>query len=601
MIAARSSSRRRLVATAASVAFGALLVTSTVTASGASWVDQEWDAGAITALDCTAPDAVDTRAWGRVLTGQVLGASLDPVAATDGINVVNLAPATTSTGTSAAAPVSALGSDAWAAALGISALSMLDLGAGVTLPLDAGTGVYTQYGRATGTGIMTGASGAVTTDGAGLVSLEVPDASTPRLGTLRLSTVLDSVLPGLGTPAGRLSDVDLEVGAVGSVAELDSCPTIWDTSSFSGALDRDYLVAALRLGLTSDLVSGFGSTVDTTLEGLQLALDTELNAAVDTSIVTAVTSLLGTALQGIAGVSLGSNPAVVTVTGTVNLAPVRALLVQDITDGVVTINLASGRVSADLGALLGEAYADGDGLNGRTANTTVLQPAVINALLTRVSALLTSFVTNTIQPAVAKAILDTAIVVKVGATLNAVVTVIVPVHVPDIIRLDSQFSGTIGGFTGAAGYAAPTVASTVTLLPGQSGLVLEALNLLLAGVTGPLIAAVVSTVLPSIGSLVVQPILVGLSATVTGALATLTGTTVPALITALRPVFDLLATLVRITLNAQPDQPGSVGPPAASPAGRYFVSALQVGVVSGASSLLSLWAASASVGPYTRR
>ena len=51
------------------------------------------------------------------------------------------------------------------------------------------------------------------------------------------------------------------------------------------------------------------------------------------SIVTAVTSLLGTALQGIAGVSLGSNPAVVTVTGTVNLAPVRALLVQDITDG----------------------------------------------------------------------------------------------------------------------------------------------------------------------------------------------------------------------------------------------------------------------------
>ncbi len=593
---------RRIAATVATAALGSLVLSLTVTSSTASWTDREWDTGGLLALNCAAPGAVDARAWGRVLAGQLQGASLDPIAATDGITVTNLAPATSSTGASLAAPVSSLGSDAWSAALGLSALSSLNLGAGLLLPLDAGTGVYTQYGRAASTGQQVGASGAVTTQSGGLASLDPPTSSTPRLGTLRLSSVLDSLVAGSGTPVGRLSDVALQIGAVGSIAAFDGCGALWSPATTSSRLSREYLVSGLGLGFTSDLVSGFGTSLQGTLTTLQSTLNTTLNAAVSASVVSAVAAKLTSALTGIAGIGLGNDPVQVTVAGTVNLAPVTALLGSDISDGVVTLNLASGRVTADLAALLGQSYADSNGLNGRAANTSVLTPGVINALLTRISTLLTNFVTNTIQPAIAKVILDTAITIRVVAHLDATVTVLTLglITVPNIIEVDSLFSGTIGGFTGASGYAAPTVGTQVNLLPG-GGLATAALNTLLGVVTGPIVSGIATTLLPAIGGIVVAPLLTSLSAIVTSTLAGVTGTTIPALITALAPVLNLLAQLVKLTLNAQPDQPGSVGPPVASVAGRYFVSALQVGVVNGGTSVLALWAASSSVGPQARR
>ncbi|WP_187265005.1 choice-of-anchor G family protein [Homoserinibacter sp. GY 40078] len=599
---ARGDRRARTgIAVTSSAVFAVLLVGTTVNASAAAWVDEEWDTADVAALDCSASATMDSVAWGRVLTGAVSGASLDPIASTDGITVTNVAPATTSTGTSQAAPVTSLGSDAWSAALGLSALSSLDLGAGVVLPLDAGTGSYTQYGRATSNGIAIGASGAVTSQAGGLVSLDTPTASTPRLGTLRLSEVLDAVLPGLGTPVSRLSDVDLEIGAVGSVAELDGCEVAWNEASLSTHLDRDYLASALDLGLTSDLASGLGTSTDATLAGLQTTLNSTLNASVSASVVSSVASLLTTAFAGIAGVTVDPDAVTVTVAGTIDLTSVRALITNDISDGVVTINLSTGRITADLAALVGEAYADSDGLNGRAPNTSVLTPAVLNALMARLSTVLGNFVTNTLQPAVATAILNTAITVRVVALLDATVTVIVPVTVPQVLRVDSLFSGTIGGFTGASGYPAPTVSTSVTLVPGQTGALLTALNTLLSTVTTPIINAVQNTVRPAIGGIVVTPILTSLSASTTAALATLTGSTIPAFITALEPVLDQLALLVKVTLNAQPDQTGSVGPPITALSGRYMVSALHVGAVNGPTSLLGLWAASSAVGPQTLR
>jgi len=594
---------RRILAAVSSAAFGAVLVASTVTASSASWTDTEWDRTALESLDCAAPGSMDARAWGRVLTGALGSVQLDPILAIDGVSVSNLAPATSSAATSHAAPLTDLGGDAWSGALGLSVLSSLSLGAGLVLPLDAGTGTYTQYGRATSAGEQIGASGAVTTQAGGLASLTTPDAGTPRLGTLRLSTVLDAILPGLGVAVGSLSDVDLTVGAVGAIAELDACAVAWNPAALATELDREYLVAGLDLGYTSDLVSGLGTGLATTLTGLQSSLNTLLTAQVSASAISSLTSYLGTSLGGIADVGLGSDPVTVTVSGAVNLAPVSALLTNDITDGVVTVNLASGRVSADLAALLGQNYADSDGLNGRDPNTSVLQPGVINALLTRISTLLTNFVTNTIQPAIAKAILDTSVSVTIAAHLDATVSVLGLglTTLPNALSLTIGVSGTIGGFTGAAGYAAPTNSSSLTVFGSYGGLVITALNALLGLVTGSIVTAVTSGVVPYVGSIVVQPILVSLSASVTSTLATVVGTTIPALITALRPVLEVLATVLRITLNAQPDQPDGVGSPAATAPGRYFESALHVGVVNGSTSLLSLWAASASVGPAAKR
>lgn len=600
--------RSRSAAIIAVVALGALAASSGVVASSAAWTDREFVASHASSLSCDTAPAVDARAWGRILNGQVLGRSLDPIASTDGITVSNIAPAVTSTGSSAAAPVSSLGNDAWAAALGLGVLSSLNLGAGITLPLDAGTGAYTQYGRATAAGVQTGAAGAVTTDGAGLASLQTAGPTTPRLGTLRLSSVLDSVLPGLGVATGALADVDLAVGAVGSVADLDGCDVLWNPASIATALDRDYLVASLDLGLTSNVVAGAGTSIDGTLAGLQPTLNGILTQTVSTAVVSSLTGTLTSALGGIAGVAVDPNAVSVTVTGSINLAPVRALLTQTLTDGVVSINLSTGRVGADLAVLVGEAYGDSYGLNGRAPNTSVLTPEVLNALLARVTTILNSFITTTVQNAVTKAIRDTVIGVRLIADLDARVSVagLGLVNLNQVLRLNTLFSGTIGGFTGVAGYAAPSASTTVTVLPGAIGsdplgLVAAAVNALLGTVLTAIVTAVATTVLPTVGSTVVNPIVTLLNSTAISTLATITGSTIPAMITTLRPVLDVLALLVKLTLNAQPDQPGSVGPPTTVVASRYFVSALQVGVVNGGTSLLGLWAASSSVGPGTPR
>jgi len=57
---------------------------------------------------------------------------------------------------------------------------------------------------------------------------------------------------------------------------------------------------------------------------------------------------------------------------------------------------------------------------------------------------------------------------------------------------------------------------------------------------------------------------------------------------------------VRLTANGQPDQPDTVGSPAVVAAGRYFQTALHVGVGPGAS-LASIYLANASVGPNALR
>ena len=122
------------------------------------------------------------------------------------------------------------------------------------------------------------------------------------------------------------------------------------------------------------------------------------------------------------------------------------------------------------------------------------------------------------------------------------------------------------------------------------------------GVQAAVVAPITSTVVPVIGSTVVAPVMTSATGLGTTFGSTLTGSTIPAVLTALTPVFAALRTLVAVTVNGRPDAAGSVGSPAVAETGRWFETALHVGVVNGsAASVAALFFASASVGPNAVR
>lgn len=378
--------------------------------------------------------------------------------------------------------------------------------------------------------------------------------------------------------------------------ELDGCTVLWDASTLDDELDRDYLVAGLDLGVTSPPVGDIGRVLATTLTTLENTLNTTLASPIEGDTLTAVTNLLGTVLGGLAGIGLGNNPVTIELDGEVDLDPVRDLLTEDLTDGVVTVNLSTGEVRADLALLVGESYGDGDGLNGRDPNTSVLQPDVINALLARIATLVNDFVANDLEQALLATLYATTVTVDIAAKVDLTVLGVTVASIADLtIGLDLS----IGALLGKDGYPANPPAVDLKLLPLTPVLswLLSGLTDLVLGLISPLTNAIITDLIPGLGSILIEP-LVG---TVTSTLATVVGTTLPPLIEALRPVFELLALVLKLTLNAQPDQPGSVGAPTAAPPGRYFVSALHVQVVGDEASVLDLWAASSSVGPATSR
>lgn len=582
--------RRGVAALAAAVA-GVLALAVAVPPSAASWVDAEWVTAPVGALECGEAGAVNATAWGRMLTGALSGQQLEPVAAIDGITVTNTGVSSTA---SSAASTTDLGSDAWTSSLGLTALSGLAVGGGATLPFGTNAGAYTQYGRATSPGLSVGAAGAITSAGSGVVALETPGAATPRLATLQLSTLLDSSLPGLGVTTAQLADVRLRLGALAAIASYDSCGPLWRGAAPGSALVREYLVDDLGLDVTSSLVADAASAIRTSLTTLEATIDA-LDSAT-TTIPAALTAALSSALD-LGVVSLGSVESL-GLTVDVDLAPVRALVAGPLTDGVVTVDLSTGRVSADLEALFGAAYASSTGLNGLAPNTSVLTPPVLAAISTRVGRILTMFVTTTLRDAVLAAVQNASVSIAISAKLDVVVA---GIPVLNALRLQTALAGTVGSFLGTAGHAAPTATTTVVVLPGL-GLVTAAVNALLSSTLSTIVGAVLTNA-RAIGATVVTPLVATIDGLLTTALAGITGTTIPALVTSLSGVLTVLGSLLKVTVNARPDvAAGSVGPPTTAAVGRYFETALHVGVVNGsAASLASLFLANASVGPNTLR
>ena len=564
--------------------------------TNATWTEREYAVGTISTLQCAGNTDLTSRATSRFLYGSLSGSSLDSVAGVTGVVVTNNG---TTQSAVAGTPGASASGTGYAAPLSATAINAAVLaGTAVSLPLTWPTGVYQQYARAQDTGTSNSASGAVSN--AGAIDTGDPGLS-PGVGSLSLNT-----LPGIGTTLGNLTNVALSVGAVASTATLDGCSYAWTGGTPTAAqLTRSYLLSSVNLNATSPTVAALFNTsgsitslvqADVTTEFGTAGTNGEAETAISASGLGALTSAVSTGLLspllnpvnsalGILGVSLsvnGSSPAQVSSTVvTVNMAPVTTLLSSTITDGVVSVNLATGQIGVDVGALSG-------GLNSRPANTDLLTDAQVLDIGARVNSLLTA------QIAAIRTALTTALQT---ATVVVNLTVILKAGSTDVMSVRVGYSGTLKQFVdGTATTPLVTVTGPQITILG-SGLIQTALTStgavgILGTVLGTL-SSVTTTVLDTAQSEAYDELLGAQLDTILASATTLETTAIGAL----TPLLVAIGTLLTITLNAQPDQPGGGATPSSSPQGdEFFVSAVKISAINGATSLLDLWLATSSVG-----
>ena len=567
-----------------------------VALTNASWVDREYVVGTMNTLTCAGNTDLASRATSRFLYGYLGGSSLDPVAGVTGIVASNNG---TTQSAAAGTPGATVSGSGYAAPLSATAINAAVLaGTAISLPLTWPTGVYQQYARAQDTGFSNSASGAVSNSGA--IDTGAPGLS-PGVGSLSLNT-----LPGIGTTLGNLTNVALSVGAVASSASLDGCSYAWTGGTPSAAqLDRKYLLSSLKLNATSPTVAALFNTTGSVTSLVQADISTEFGTAgtngeaetaisagglgaLTTGVSTGLLSPLLTTVNstlGALGVSLsvnGTSPLnQATTVISVNTAPVTTLLSSTITDGVVSVNLANGQIGVDIGALSG-------GLNNRLPNTELLTDAEVLNIAARVNTLLTNQITA-IRTALKTALESATVAVNLRLAIKA--------GSADVLSVAIGYAGTLKQFVDGTSTTPLVTVTGPTISVLGTGLVQTALNSLgittLLGTVLGTLSAVTTTVLDTAQAEAFDELLGAQLDTTLAAAAALEATAVGLL----NPLLVALGTLLSITLNAQPDQSGGGAKPSASPqVDEFFVSAVRISAVNGASSLLNLWLATSSVG-----
>lgn len=534
---------RGRIAAAGVAAFTAVVVAVTWSSvTDAAWVSNEWvhagdldgQAGMRT-VDCAAPDgAYATRGNGRVLSGSALGIDLDTLAQVTGVETTNDGSrAQVSPGTATDS-----GEDGYSNPLNVVVLQALelDLTEVLQLPLDNSTGVLGQYGQAQSTGLSSAGAGFV--DGTGAISVK-PGGGYPQLGTLRLSSLLDSLGYDLGTVLSGVADVSLEIGAVAGRASLDGCDYMWG-ADIEDVLDREYLAA----GLVTEIDSPTVGTLSQTVSGLVTTLNGAVAGLVGNSGVASelLTGLLGVVDLGVVSTSQSE------ITGaTIDLTAVSDLAIATRSDeaGAVAVNFGEGTIRIDTAALLARAYPDeyGNGLNGLDPNTNILDdPAVVEELSEALTEVLADWV-DAVDDAV-QAALDG---LRIEAQLVVSVILLSTVNIAIDASLDELEAGDGINATG--------------------GLVLSGLVNGATGLIGPVLAGIIRGTLPAVSAtlssldLAVDP-LVEVVADVYSAL--------------------FLDGIVAVTVNAQNDPSTGDAEPAdwaGLPDGRYDVAALRIGVL----------------------
>lgn len=534
---------RGRIAAAGVAAFTAVVVAVTWSSvTDAAWVSNEWvhagdpdgQAGMRT-VDCAAPDgAYATRGNGRVLSGSALGIDLDTLAQVTGVETTNDGSrAQVSPGTATDS-----GEDGYSNPLNVVVLQALelDLTEVLQLPLDNSTGVLGQYGQAQSTGLSSAGAGFV--DGTGAISVK-PGGGYPQLGTLRLSSLLDSLGYDLGTVLSGVADVSLEIGAVAGRASLDGCDYMWG-ADIEDVLDREYLAA----GLVTEIDSPTVGTLSQTVSGLVTTLNGAVAGLVGNGGVASelLTGLLGVVDLGVVSTSQSE------ITGaTIDLTAVSDLATATRSDeaGAVAVNFGEGTIRIDTAALLARAYPDeyGNGLNGLDPNTNILDdPAVVEELSEALTEVLADWV-DAVDDAV-QAALDG---LRIEAQLVVSVILLSTVNIAIDASLDELEAGDGINATG--------------------GLVLSGLVNGATGLIGPVLAGIIRGTLPAVSA------------------------TLSSLDLAVDPLVEVVADvystlfldgIVAVTVNAQNDPSTGDAEPAdwaGLPDGRYDVAALRIGVL----------------------
>lgn len=581
-----------LVAILAVVGATAAVVIPAPTSTTASWQDAEWvhGDGAIgtSSFSCGEDVGYTANSSSRFLGGSVAGQDLGAVADLRGLDVtktgtqgVAVSPATapeiTRTETTAAygnpLDVGVLGS--------VAGLDLTGLGTG--LP-GGSAGAVNQVATSVATGRSVAASGLVSDSGGVLVTDTTPTEALPEPATLDLGQALAGV-----ADLQNISDAGLEVGAVGSSAQLDGCDLledeVWGTASGtapdaptvrpallaatgttttaaaadreSQRVTRDYGIASLDLRIDSPLVRSLTSSVDATVRTLDAAV-----AEQSRGLAGLLTDEVEVGLAGIVRIGLVEGTASITAPDLATvLAPV---LRETLTDGVVTVDLGSGQVRVDLAHLAG---SPGSGLNGLPPNTElVLDDRMVGDLSGRVGTLLDGWTKRVIEQVTS--LLASA---RVQVQLDVGSVKVLGIQALKLeLRLDASLGAVLSG-------TAPLTVTPrligISLLPG----VLDALTAQLRDVVSSAARTLVAVAAP-LGTTLVN----------------IAGT----LVAGVTPVLRALPALLSVQVNVQRDVPGSRDGRYAR-TGSFSVTAIRIGVLGAGSGtpLAQVDLASSTVGP----
>ncbi|WP_434176412.1 choice-of-anchor G family protein [Brachybacterium conglomeratum] len=312
--------------------------------------------------------AFDAQARGQLVSGSLLGQDLAALVEVVGVHAEAFAPTEQD---QEANPLTADLLSSVSADLGLPAAVVSAL---LALLANQDLGVVNQYAFAHAQAdnpdqAEVGASGAVS-DG-GVIDFDMGEDAPPALGTLNLHDVLTQAtgLPGVTELLAQVADLELEVGAVGGSAVLDSlCEMPGDEGVTAGDVERQHLVSSLDLVASSPAVS----TLFTDLGSVEINVSSIEQPILDLlrNALGTVGGVLGDVLGGLLG-GLGLSDLEVAVN--LHLNQLTSGPIPESEGSPITLQLdgGDGVARVDLAALLGGVGSgqSGEWLNGLFPNT----------------------------------------------------------------------------------------------------------------------------------------------------------------------------------------------------------------------------------------
>ncbi|MFF1571255.1 IPT/TIG domain-containing protein [Leifsonia sp. NPDC058292] len=395
-----------------------------------------------TALSAQAAPGDTSNATGQYLSGSLLGLDAALVASLDGESAQSTGVDQTNANN-----------------LNVGALGLVTLSApgGIQLPIDLGSvGTVSQYASALGTGASVGASGLTAANGD--IGTGITPAPGVAPGPLHLN--LAQAVSSLGLPTATLNELaqlDLTAGVTAGRA----------AQAAPAAATGSYSLADVGLSFQSPTVAGLSSAINTQVGSVQ-------------TLVNGLAGPSGTLAQALGLLNVGGLLSVNASVDASNLqASVAPLLTGPITDPAypgITLDLSTGTVSVDLGAITA--------LEGLAPNTDLLTDAVITEIGNRVTGLVGALLTRVTD------VLTTTID-GLGVDISASLPILGPVITVDA-TIGSLLSNSPAGIT-VAGIPINAGAVLSALLPP-----LQAIGPAVTAIGPAVIAPIASTLIPAL-------------------------------------------------------------------------------------------------------